>query len=64
MTTKETAAKKAAKEEAVFSKEALINSKKYFSKRDLLSAVLEEGKFYTIKEAEERIKKYLKGKVN
>ena len=60
-------AKKSAAEaanEKLFTKEALVGSKHFIRNRDLVSALLEDGKEYTIKEVEEQISKYLKGKVN
>lgn len=43
-----------------FSKSALLESKTFRERRDILSAVLEDGRAYSKKEAEELIKKYLK----
>ena len=50
--------------EPKFSKEALLNAKRFRKDRDLVSAVLEDGVEYTISEVEEKIEKFLKGKVN
>ena len=52
------------KTETKYTKEQLINSDVFSSKRDLLTALLIDGESYTVKETEEMIKKYLKGKVN
>ena len=49
--------------EPVFTKEALMNSKRFRNERDLVSALLEDGKEYTIPEVEDAIAKYMKGKV-
>ena len=54
---------KAVVESARFSKAALNASKKFSDKRDLLSALLDDKKLYTIAEAEDLMEKYLKGKV-
>ena len=49
--------------EPAFTKEALMNSKRFRNERDLVSALLEDGKEYTIPEVEDAIAKYMKGKV-
>lgn len=48
----------------VFSKESLLNSKHFMKRRDLISALLDDDKQYTIKQVDEIMSKYLKGKVN
>lgn len=48
---------------AICSKEQLVVSKKYATKRDIISALLENGKSYTLDEVDALIKKYMKGKV-
>lgn len=48
---------------AIYSKEQLVGSKKYATKRDIISALLENGKSYTLDEVDALIKKYMKGKV-
>jgi hypothetical protein len=50
-------------QEPVFTKDALVNSKKFRNERDLLSAILKDDVEYTISEVEEMIMKYMKGKV-
>ena len=50
------------KTETKYTKEQLINSDVFSNKRDLLTALL-DGENYTVKETDELIKKYLKGKV-
>ena len=47
-----------------FHKAELLQSKRYMLKRDILGALLSDDKLYTIKEADELIEKYMKGKVN
>ena len=49
--------------EPKFTKEALVNSKRFYNERDLVSALLEDGNEYTIPEVEDMIAKYMKGKV-
>ncbi len=46
-----------------FSKEQIIASAKYGRHRDLLDALLEEGKRYTAKEIDAVIEKFMKGEV-
>ena len=50
--------------EPKFSKEALLNAKRFRHNHDLVSTLLEDGVEYTISEVEEKIEKFLKGKVN
>lgn len=49
--------------ELTFTKEALVNSKRFRNKRDVLSALLKDGMEYTIGEVEGMIEKFMKGKV-
>ena len=56
--------KKATTPEPVFSKEQLLASNRFQDRRDLLEALLDEKKTYTMKAVEETITKYMKGKVN
>ncbi|MCC8097982.1 MAG: hypothetical protein LIO44_05395 [Eubacterium sp.] len=51
------------KKEHKFSKEALRQSKLFKEKKDLISAVLENGKEYTTAEAETLINEYLNREV-
>lgn len=46
-----------------FSKEQLIRSARFARRRDLLSALLKDGKLYSIEEVETAIEHYMKGKV-
>ena len=48
---------------AVYSKEQLAASKRSATKRDIISALLENGKTYTFDEVDALIEKYMKGKV-
>ena len=54
---------KTEKAAAVYSKEQLVASKRYATKRDIISALLENGKTYTFDEVDALIEKYMKGKV-
>ena len=48
---------------SVFTKEQIVKSKRYADKRDLLNAVLDNGKKYTFVEVDNIINNYKKGKV-
>ena len=61
MSTKKSAASAAT--EPKFTKESLMNSMRFRNERDLVSALLTDGKEYAISEVEEMIMKYMKGKV-
>jgi hypothetical protein len=60
-TKKKTSA--SAEMEPKFTKEALVNSKRFRNERDIVSALLEDGKEYAISEVEDMIVNYMKGKV-
>ena len=49
--------------ESMFTKEALVNSKRFRNERDIVSALLNDGEEYTISEVEGMITEYMKGKV-
>lgn len=46
-----------------FSKEQLVASKKYSLHRDVLNALLEDGKVFTFDEVDQKLNDFLKGKV-
>lgn len=52
------------KREITYSKEQILSSQKYRDRKDLLSALLEKEKGYTLKQVEEIMKNYKKKKVN
>lgn len=56
--------KKSAKTAQAFSREQILESRLFQDRRDLLGAILEDGKTYTIAQVEGRIEQFLKGKVN
>ena len=62
MSTKKKPAASAAKEPA-FTKEALVNSKRFRNECDIVSVLLKDDMEYTISEVEGMIKNYMKGKV-
>lgn len=49
--------------EPMFSKEQLLASGRFRGRRDMAEALLEEGQSYTVRDVEEKIKEYQKGKV-
>lgn len=46
-----------------YTKEQLVKSARYVNTRDLLGALLEDGKSYSFEEVDSALDKYLKGKV-
>lgn len=50
-------------ETTTFTKQQLLTSKKYAEKKDLLNALLVDGRSYSMAEAEEILNGFLKGKV-
>lgn len=52
------------KQTSKFSKAQILSSKQYAERKDLLEAILEDGKEYSKKEVEQQIQKFMKGKVN
>ena len=54
---------RAVKAENRFSKEQILSSKRFCEKKDIVEALLTPEKQYTVKEVEEIIEKYKKGKV-
>ncbi|MEQ2424371.1 hypothetical protein [Enterocloster hominis (ex Hitch et al. 2024)] len=49
--------------EATFSKQELLQAECYRGKKDLVSALLEDGRKYSLKEVDAVIEKFMKGKV-
>ena len=49
--------------EALFAKRQLMSSSRFWDRRDLLEALLDEKELYTIKAVEKKIQKYMKGRV-
>ncbi|HBF9455748.1 TPA: hypothetical protein KO322_003663 [Clostridioides difficile] len=44
-----------------FTKEQIVNSKKYVNRKDLLNAILKENDLYSFSEVEDMINKFMKG---
>ncbi|MDE5696606.1 MAG: hypothetical protein K2I96_04215 [Lachnospiraceae bacterium] len=57
------AAAETGKNENEFTKEQLAVSERFRERRDILAALLDDGKLYTVKAVEEKIENYMKGKV-
>jgi hypothetical protein len=51
------------KTENRFTKQQVLASKKLSHSKDLINAILEDGKTYTLKEVETKVNEYLKRKV-
>ena len=51
------------KVENSFSKEQLLSSEHFRERKDIVNALLVSDEQYTVKEVEEKIKRYMKGKV-
>lgn len=48
---------------ATYKKEQLVASKRYANRRDLIRALLDSGKHYTLDEVDRLIESYMKGQV-
>ena len=57
-------ADKEKKIEDVFSKEQILQSKKYRDRRDLLSVLLTDQESYSFKAVDDIIRKFMEGEVN
>lgn len=57
------ATKKVEKQETVFSKEQILASKKYSSRRDVLGVILADGKEYTLEQVDSLLKRFMERKV-
>ena len=62
MSTKTKSAASAATEPK-FTKDSLVNSKRFQNKSDIVSALLKDNVEYSISEVDSMITKYMKGKV-
>ena len=49
--------------EVTFLKQELLQAERYHGKKDLVSALLEDGRKYSLKEVDAVIDKFMKGKV-
>lgn len=46
-----------------YTKEQLLASRRYANRRDVISALLDDGKTYTLSEVEKLMNRFMKGKV-
>ncbi len=60
---KKTENKSESKTENTYTKDQILMSEKYAKRRDLVNALLEDDKEYTITEVDAMMEKFLKGKV-
>ncbi len=60
---KESGAEKVNRAEMLFSKEQIAASEKYFGQRDLVEALLDSRKKYTLETVDNLIERYKKGQV-
>ncbi|WP_227862123.1 hypothetical protein [Clostridioides sp. ZZV14-6153] len=44
-----------------FTKEQIVNSKRYVNRKDLLNAILKDDELYSFSQVEDRINKFMKG---
>ena len=44
-----------------FTKEQIVNSKKYVNRKDLLNAILKENDLYSFSQVDDRINNFMKG---
>lgn len=54
---------KTEKQNTKFSKEQILSSKQYVARKDLLEAILEDGKAFSKQEIEQKIQQFMKGTV-
>ena len=62
-TRKNTGGAKTEQNEQKFSKEQILASARYANRRDLVDAILDEDKSYTMKTVDNLVEKYMKGQV-
>ena len=51
------------KPEVVYTRQQLLQAKRYADRLDLINTLLKDGKSYSIQQVDEMIEKYMKGKV-
>lgn len=47
-----------------YTKKQLLKSKRYSNRRDVLTALLDDDKAYSLDEVDKKVAKFMKGKVN
>ena len=63
MSTKNKASDEKVAEAVSYTKEQIISAKKYIHRKDVVNVVLKDGQSYTLKEVDDLIEKFMKGKV-
>lgn len=63
MLTAKNKSKNQVKENPRFTKQQILESNKYKHRRDLINTLLQDKKTYELEEVDERIEKFMKGKV-
>ena len=49
--------------ETLYTKEQILGSKKYADRKDIVNALLDDGKEYSVSEVDKLVNSFLKGKV-
>lgn len=50
-------------EELKYTKESILNSKKYSERKDILSVILKEDEEYTLNDIDDILNKFMKGEI-
>lgn len=64
MSTKNKASDEKVAEAVSYTKEQILSAKKYIHRKDVVNVVLKDRQSYTLKEVDDLIEKFMKGKVN
>lgn len=64
MAVKKSELKEIKKDKLLFTKEQILQSKKYEGNRDLISVLLVDSDFYSLEEVDKKLGQFMKGKVN
>lgn len=57
------AEKKIAQAEPRFTRQQVLESARYGNRKDLVAALLDDGRMYTIAEVDQKVDRFMKGKV-
>lgn len=63
MSAKNKASDEKVAETVSYKKEQILSAKKYIHRKDVVNVVLKNGQSYTMKEVDDLIEKFMKGKV-
>jgi len=63
MSTKNKVSDEKVAEAVSYTKEQILSAKKYIHRKDVVNVVLKDGQSYTLKEVDDLIEKFMKGKV-